>query len=345
MNIRQEILNIPEALRETLEKGRPEFEAVVRQTRWSQRPIFMIGSGSSYLGALTGALAFESLLGLPVVARRALDFRAYSAAAVERRSIFLALSQSGESVQTIEAVHSARRQGAVVLALTGKSASALAKLADGVFLVRTGEEQESGTRTAVCQQAALGAISVLVARILKRPDPLVEAIEEELRELPARIEWVLTQFQEAARSLASGLKPVKDLRVVGPGFYYPTARHWALLLEKLCKMRAACFQPDEFGGCSRGAREGDSAVVLLSSSRCKLKEEVHKLARERRKAGVQVFAITDSADRELSDQSSMAVLLPTLSEMPGSALALALLDWVAYEINKQRQISNRVDIS
>ena len=291
----------------------------------------MVGCGSSYVAALIGALAFESLLGLPVVVRRALDFRAYSTSALERRSILFAVSQSGESAQVIDAAHAARRRGASVLALTGSPTNTLAKLADGVFLVRTGEEQGPRTRTVVCQQAALSAVSVLAARILKRPDPQVKALEEELWTLPAQIEWVLTQFKDAARSLATALRGAKSLSVIGSGFYTPTALQWTRLLGKLCAMRAACFAPDEFGCLAFKALERDSAVVLLSSSRCKLKETAHELARGCRKAGAQVFAVTDSADRELADQSSMAVLLPTLSEVAGSTLTLALLDWVAYE--------------
>ena len=226
MSIRQEILNIPEALRETLEKGRPEFEEVIRQTRWASRPIFMVGSGSSHLAALAGALAFESLLGLPVVARRALDFRAYSTTALERRSILFALSQSGESAETLEAARAARRRGAVVLALTGNPAGALAKLADGVFLVRAGEDVKPRTRAVVCQHATLAAISVLAARILKRPDPQVAALEEEIWGLPAQIEWVLTQFKDAASSLATELRAAKGVSVAGLGFYTPTALQW-----------------------------------------------------------------------------------------------------------------------
>ncbi len=291
----------------------------------------MVGTGSSFVVTLIGALAFESLLGLPVVVRRALDFRAYSTSSLERRSILFAVSQSGESAQAIDAAHAARRRGAIVLALTGSPGNTLAKLADGVFLVRSGEEQGQRTRTVVCQHAALSAVSVIAARILKRPDAQVKALEEELWTLPGQIEWVLTQFKDAARSLATALRGAKSLSVVGSGFYAPTALQWTLLLGNLCGMRAACFAPDEFWHDPFKALERDSAVVLLSSSRCKLKDAAHELARGCRKAGAQVFAVTDSADRELAEQSSMTLLLPTLSEVAGSTLTLALLDWVAYE--------------
>jgi glutamine---fructose-6-phosphate transaminase (isomerizing) len=336
MNIRQEILNVPESLRETLEKGRPGFEAVVRETRWSARPLFLVGHGASYLAALTGALAFESVLGLPVVVRRALDFRAYSVPLLDRRSILFAVSQSGESSDTLECAHAARRRGATVVALTGSPATKLAQLAGRVFVVPAGEEPEPRVRTVICQQAALGAISLLAARIVKPPDPQVAAVEEELLKLPAQIEWTLTHFRDAARSLASELAGAKTLCVVGGGFYHPAALQWSLLVEKLFGVPVACFTPDEFRLRSLPAPERPSPVVVLSSSRCRLKAQVDLVARECRTAGTPVFSLTDSADRELAARSSLAVLLPTLHELPGSILTLALLDWVAWEVSREK---------
>src|SRR5437879_3376081 len=111
MSIRQEILDIPDALRTTLTEGRPGFEGLIRRTRLGSGPIFVVGSGSSYILGLTGVYAFESLLGRPVVARPALDFRNYSASALDARSLVLAVSQSGESTETIEAARAARSRG------------------------------------------------------------------------------------------------------------------------------------------------------------------------------------------------------------------------------------------
>ncbi len=63
MDVRHQIRSMPHALQETLEKGRPEYDEVVRRTRWSDGPLFIVGGGSSYPAALLGAYAFEELLG------------------------------------------------------------------------------------------------------------------------------------------------------------------------------------------------------------------------------------------------------------------------------------------
>jgi len=341
MNIRQEILNAPESLRETLEKGRPEYEAVVRATRWTARPLYLVGRGASYIAALAGGLAFESLLGLPVIVRRALDFRAYSASALDARSVLLAVSQSGESRDVLECARAGRRRSATVLALTSSPTTSLAKLADRVLVVRAGEEPEPRVRTVLCQHAALSAVALLAARLLKPPDPQIASVEEELLSLPGGIERTLTQFRDALRSLAAELAGAKRLSVVGGGFYYPAALQWSRLVEKWLGIPVACFTPDQFsdfhesGAGLRRTPEETPQVVVLSGSRSKLQAQADELARECRKAGTAVFSVTDAADRELAARSSMAVLLPALHELPGSILTLALLDWVAWEVSKE----------
>src|SRR5271157_4258874 len=118
MDVKQQIFDTPRALRETIEKGRPEYEALVRRVRWGDGPIFIVGSGASFLSAWTGVYAFESLLGWPVMARPALEFQAYSASVMRLRSVFLAVSNSGETRETLDAVRAARARDAQVLALT-----------------------------------------------------------------------------------------------------------------------------------------------------------------------------------------------------------------------------------
>ena len=331
MSIRQEILDIPDALRTTLTEGRPEFEGLIRRTRLGSGPIFVVGSGSSYILGLTGVYAFEALLGRPVVARPTLDFRNYSASTLDAQSLVLAVSQSGESTETIEAARAARSRGSTVLALTGSPTNSLAKMAAGVFLVRAGEESEVRIKSVVCYQAATGYIAVLAARILKRPQPEVEALVEEFERLPAQAEWVLTHLQDAARSLASGLRGLPRLCVVGLGSYYPAALQWALLLKTLNKIHVESLQPSEFG-CSLDRAGSDTGVVLVSGSRCRPRKAIYQLINQPRKIKAQLFSVTDVNDRELAAQSSVAVLLPALSEIVGSTLAHTLLDWTAYEI-------------
>lgn len=337
MDLKAEILDIPHALGETLEKGRPEYDALVRQTRWGDGPIYVVGSGSALFAGLSAAYAFESLLGWPVVVREAAAFQTYSLSVLRPRSVVLALSPSGEDSETLEVAQSARSRGATVLVLTNNAQSALAKSADGVFLVRAGEEHGAGAKAAVCQQAAASYVGLVAARVLKRPHPQLDALEADFEKLPGHVDWALTQLTDAVRSFASELQGLQGLGAVGGGFYHPAALQWASLVTKLTAIDARGFEAVEFLHSRLDSLERGATIVFLSSSRCRAKKFVHALAETAGKARARVLSITDGNDRELADRSALALLLPVLSEMTGATLALALLDWVAYQASRQRE--------
>lgn len=349
VDLRQQILDSPRALRETLEKGRPEFESLVRRVPWGCGPIFMVGSGSSYLAALSGAYAFESLLGWPVIARPSSDFEACAASVLRPRSVLLALSNSGETSATLEAARAARSRKAVVLALTNNPGSSLAALADLVFLLRAGEAGAASPQAVLCQQAALGFISLVAARTLKRHYDQLDVLEREFAKLPANVEWIQVQLLDAVRALAAEIKNVASLSVVGGGFYHPVALQAALLLKGNSQVPAQGFDEDAFHERAGTPAPGDSALLFLSGSHCRTKNKIHALAARARKAFTKTLSITDGNDRELQNSSTLSVLLPELTEMVGPTLALALLQSVACQtmggqssgLHKRKSSSNK----
>lgn len=329
--IRQEILDLPRSLQETLEKGRAEYEAVVRQTRWRDGPVYLVGSGPSHAVALSGAYAFEMLMGWPALHHTPEAFEAYVLAALRPRSVLLLISPSGEEEGILAVAQAAESRGATVLALTTKPESPLARCAEGLLLVRRFDQQEAGLMSLVCQQAAVSYLALIAAQTLKRPQALQQVAAAEFGKLPGHVEWVLTQLADVARSWASELKEARALDLVGAGFYYPTALLAAFLLRKLTGVRAQAWEAGEFiaGGAER--LERDSLVVCLSGSRCRLKKVVHQAAALAKTRGARIISVTDANDRELSARSAVSVLLPSLTEVVGAPFTLALLEWVIYQ--------------
>jgi len=337
--IRQEISDIPRALRETLDKGRPEYEELVRRTRWGEGPIYILSDDSSWPCALTGAYAFESLLGWPVVARPASVFLNYGRVMVRPRSIILAISSNADSEALLEAARAARSRGAVLLVLAQPQSSPLVKMADGVFLLRPGAQQEHGLTALVCQHAALSAIALFAAGILKKHDNQADKLVEEFNQLPRHVEWLFSHLSDAAQSLGSELAKASRVWIVGGGFYHPTALQAAVLLREIAALDAEGAEATEFR-CRRLEKVGNDACFLfLSGTRCRIKREIHQGARRAKEKGGNIFSVTDSNDVELADQSKIAILLTVLSEMTGATLMLALLEWLAYQLARgvQRQ--------
>jgi glucosamine--fructose-6-phosphate aminotransferase (isomerizing) len=342
MDLRQQILDTPRALRETFEKGRPEFESLIRRVRWGDGSIFMVGAGSSYIATLTGAHAFETLLGWPVVARPSVDFESYGLAVLRPRSVVLALSNSGETAETLDAARSARTRGAVVLAMTNNPASQLAQMADLALLLHAGSPSESGLQTILCQHAALGYLSWVAALTLKRHHQQLDVWKEEFAKLPDHVEWIQTHFADAVRALASELKGLRNLTVVGGGFYYPVALEAAVMLTRLAHAPAEGKDVAALQGADLPLASEDSAVLLLSGSHCRLKKKIHAVLAQAKQTRERTYAVTDNNDRELSRAAKLSILLPELSEMTGSILTLALLQSVASQMARSlaREVSH-----
>jgi fructoselysine-6-P-deglycase FrlB-like protein len=329
VNIRKELLEIPDALRQMGEEGLPLYDALIRRANWGERPVYMLGDGPSYPAALSGAWAFESLLGIPVVVQRPGVFSAYTSRTLDIRSLVIVAAGPGDGAETLAAAKKARSRGAIVWALTANPASELAALADAVVNDYSGDPSGQG-RSIFCRHAALLLLAVAVARVLKAPGQQLSAQEDELAKLAGHVEWVLNQISDAARALAKKIGPLPGLYVTGAGPFYPVGLQAAHRLRQPLGVPALGFELLDFQQSCRPISPPGSGILYLSSSRCGLKAQVHQSVHEMRQEGDhKIFAITDGNDRQLSERADLAVLLPILTEASGALLTLAFLELVA----------------
>lgn len=327
MTIRQELAEIPQALRQMSEEGRRVYDAVIRSASWGQRPVFMIGEGASYFAALSGAWAFESLLGVPVLVRRPAVFNAYTRRAVAVRSLVIAISSSSEGEETLQAVKHAKRHGAVVWAITPNPESELAGLADAVADCYSAGSPDAGSRSVFCRHAVTLFLAVAAARILKAPAPMLNTQEDELGKLATDVEWVLNRISDAGAALAKEFGRLPNLYIVGGGPFHPVALQAASRLRQLAGVSASGLELTHFQEDFRQISQPGTGILYLSSSRCKLREQTHQsIAELRQMGGQKLFAVTDNNDRQLSQRSDLAVLLPGLTEAGSALLTLAFLE-------------------
>jgi DNA-binding MurR/RpiR family transcriptional regulator len=246
------------------------------------------------------------------------------------------ISASGEDPEGLEVVRLARSRGAALLALTRNPDGPLAKACEGVFLTRD-EGAEDCAAAAVCQLAALSSIALIAARVLKHSSAGLELLEDELKRLPGQLEWCFTQLSDALRSLGQELRAVDQFWLVGGGLYHPVVVRVARRLRAFAGMHCEGIEVSEF--CSdvlMHLRRGDVAM-FVSGSRLRIKREVHQAAAQVKLKGARLITLTDSNDRELVDRSEMAILVPPLSEVGGSILALTLLELLASQVARSLQ--------
>ncbi|HEX5410577.1 MAG TPA: SIS domain-containing protein [Terriglobia bacterium] len=330
MNISKELSELPDALRQMYEEGLPLYDALIRRIGWSERPVYITGDGSSYPAALTGAWAFESLLGMPVIVERPAVFTAYTCRTLRPRSLVIVIAGPHDGKQIIEAATEARKHGAVVWVMTPNPASELPALADAVatdYSVNSGDES---SRSILCRHAAMLFLAVAAAQALKAPRKAAGAQEAELAKLAGHVEWVLDQVSDAARALAERFKSLPGLYFTGAGAFYPMALQAADRLRESGLLAAYGFELLAFERSYKHISQPGSGIVYLSSSRCGLKEQVHlSVGQSGQERSRKVFAITDGNDRQLFERADMAILLPILTEAGAALLTLAFLERAA----------------
>lgn len=317
-------------MRRMHEEGRPLYDALIRRVNWGERPVYMLGNGASYPAALSGAWAFESLLGVPVIVERPAVFNAYTSRTLVRRSLVVALPGANDCEETLAAGRKAHSRGAIVWAIAPDPASELADLADAAVNDFSEESPADGPRSIFCRHATMLFLAVAASRVLKSPARMPGSQQEELEKLPRHVEWVLNQISDAARALAKEIAPLPGLDVIGGGAFYPVALQGAGFLQQPGGLQTRGFEVLEFQQSRHRDLQPGAGVLYLSSSRCGLKAQVHQSARELRQGGHQkILALTDANDRQLSERADLAVLLPILTEAAGALLTLVFLELTA----------------
>jgi DNA-binding MurR/RpiR family transcriptional regulator len=333
MGNRQQIQEIPGALRMTLEKAHADYGERIRRVRWGEGPIYVCGAGDCGALGLAAGYAFETFPGWPVVARPVEVFQNYDLALLHPRSVLVMMSARGDWPEAQELAHSAQQRGCTLVALTSNPEGPLANLADHVFPVQAEGNAESAIVT-VCMHGALNFLAFEAMRLLKRPKPYWDAIAKEFDQLPNQLEWVYTQLSFVLRSAAAEVALVPGLSIVGGGFFHYPACRVARRVRLLSGLRAEALEASEYRGGIFNRIGRDDSVIFLSGSHSKLKKLIHGCAAQTRSNGARVLSLTDSNDRELVDTSDLGILVPSLQEAPASILTLFILEWLATEVSQ-----------
>src|SRR6202171_2526809 len=200
--------------------------------------VYLVSCGTSYHAALIGRSMVERLAGLSAEADLASEFR-YRDAVLGPETLVVAISQSGETADTLGAAKAARERGAPVLAITNVVGSALAREADGVLYTHAGPEigvASTKTFTATVTAAYLLALTLGLQRgFLTVPD--VQKRLAELAEPPALMTQTLAT-QPAVAALAAELAQHSNFLFLGRGLHYPIALEGALKLKEISYIHA-----------------------------------------------------------------------------------------------------------
>ncbi|HTW98107.1 MAG TPA: glutamine--fructose-6-phosphate transaminase (isomerizing), partial [Acidimicrobiales bacterium] len=261
------------------------------------RRVVLVACGSSYHAALVGRHALEAWARIPAEADIASEYR-YRETVIEDGTLVVAISQSGETADSLKALRDARRRGATVLALTNVVDSLMAREADGVLYTRAGPE--IGVASTKCHLAQLALLQCFALHLARARWTLDEEQAAEaaasLLALPGQIEATLGrfgQYGEVARRFAG----VRNVYFLGRRMGYPVALEGALKLKELAYVRAEAYAAGEMKHGPISLIEPGSLVVVMAT-RTSLWEKVMANVEEVRARGATVLAVCEEGDAE-----------------------------------------------
>jgi len=295
--------------------------------------VFILAAGTSLHAGMAGKIAIEHWAGIPVEVEVASEFR-YRDPIVTDRTLVIAISQSGETIDTIAAAEHARTQGAPVIAITNVVGSTLARAADGVLYTRAGPEIAVASTKAFTTQIV--ACLVLALYLAQRKDRAfaseVSDVLARLDELPGLIHRVV-EDDAAIRVAAERFQDVGYTMFIGRHASLPIAYEGALKLKEVSYLHAEAFPAGEMKHGPIALIEPGSLVVAVAHDGHVFSKMVSNI-QEVRARGASVLAIgTESSRAALEVHADMVITVPDAPhELATPILTVLPLQLYAYHV-------------
>jgi glucosamine--fructose-6-phosphate aminotransferase (isomerizing) len=313
--------------------------------------VFIVACGSAYHSGLVGKYAIERWTRVPVQVEMASEFR-YRDPVVGRNTLVIAVSQSGETADTLEAVRHARQQKAWVLAVTNTVGSTIARESDAALYTRCGPEVAvASTKATIAQIVAMYLVGLYLAQLRGTRDPdEVRAHLRDLQEIPDLIAETLTRMapvHELAKEVARASRVLFMGRHVG----YPMALEGALKLKELAYISAEGFPAGEIKhGPIALIDEGTPVVVL--ATRHALSAKLVNNVQEVRARGARTIviatdgddAVTPYADHLIRVPDTKSLYSPLLSIVPMQVLACEVAKVLNLDVDQPRNLAKSVTV-
>ncbi|MGY2077819.1 glutamine--fructose-6-phosphate transaminase (isomerizing) [Blastococcus sp. SYSU DS0828] len=358
----KEIAEQPQAIADTL-LGRlgENGELVLDEVRLSDQElrdidkIFVVSCGTSYHAGLIAKYAIEHWTRIPVEVEVASEFR-YRDPVLDRSTLVIVISQSGETMDTLMALRHAKEQKARVLAICNANGSTIPRESDAVLYTHAGPEiAVASTKAFLAQVVACYLVGLFLAQVrgVKYEDEIA-AIVEDLRQLPDAVEKVLEQM-EPVRALGRSLADAGTILFLGRHVGFPVALEGALKLKELAYIHAEGFAAGELKhGPIAVVDQGTPVVVVVPSprSRNSVHGKVVSNIQEVRARGARTIVIAEDgdddvvpfADHLIRVPRTPTLMAPVVTTVPLQVLACEIADTRGYDVDQPRNLAKSVTV-
>ncbi|SFJ74049.1 glutamine--fructose-6-phosphate transaminase (isomerizing) [Thermoflavimicrobium dichotomicum] len=356
----KEIYEQPKAIRDTLasrlKDGLVDLSKEISLTKEEiQRieRIHFVACGTAYHAGLVGKYVVEKLTRIPVEVDVASEYR-YREPIINDRTLFIAVSQSGETADTLAALKEAKKQGAKVLAITNVVGSSVAREADDVIITWAGPEiAVASTKAYTSQLIAIYLFGIYLAQVLgTKEEAELKELVEHLLELPEKTEELLQPEKvKVVEQFARDIAKHQNLFFIGRGLDYAVALEGSLKLKEISYIHSEAYAAGELKHGTLALIEENIPVIAIATQKALYEKTVSNI-QEVKARGAHLLGVTVEEDTELKKSvdeviripATMDLLAPVLTVVPLQLFAYYACVERGYDVDKPRNLAKSVTV-
>jgi glucosamine--fructose-6-phosphate aminotransferase (isomerizing) len=328
--------------------GLKNFESKLRTIH----KIIMVSCGTSYHAALVGKYMFEETMDMEVTVENASEFRYKKIHADPATTLMIALSQSGETADTIAAVKEAKRKGFLTLGIVNVVGSTIAREVDAGIYTHAGFEiGVASTKAFTTQLAVLALLLVYIGRLKEMSVSEGKAILEELLAIPHKMKWLMEHQKDHIKKIAKKYGGMKNFLYLGRKYNFPIALEGALKLKEVSYIHAEGYPAGEMkhGPIAMIDAQFPSVVIALKDD--VYDKTINGIEEIKARKGPMIV-VGSKGDKRLEKlvpdmievEKTIPILSPLLTVIPLQFLAYYMADFLKRDIDKPRNLAKSVTV-
>jgi glucosamine--fructose-6-phosphate aminotransferase (isomerizing) len=312
--------------------------------------VVITACGTSWHAGLIGEYLIEELARIPVEVEYASEFR-YRNPILEPGTIVLAISQSGETADTLAAMREAKRKGARVLGICNVVGSTIARESDGGVYIHAGPEiGVASTKAFTSQVAALALFTLYLGRLGELSPALGTELVRELEAIPGKIETILAGA-ESIRAIARANSHHNNFLYLGRGVNFPVALEGALKLKEISYIHAEGYPAAEMKHGPIALIDDNMPVVFICTQDSAYEKVLSNMEEVRARRG-KIIAVASEGDTHVGTKAdhvlyiprTMGPLTPLLSAIPLQLLAYYIAVERGCDVDQPRNLAKSVTV-
>jgi glutamine---fructose-6-phosphate transaminase (isomerizing) len=314
------------------------------------RRFILTGQGTAWHAGLVGDYLFEDLAKVVTEATYASEFR-YRNPLVEENTVMIAISQSGETADTLAALREARDKGAIALGVVNVVGSTIARETDaGVYLHAGPEIGVASTKAFTCQIATLAMLAIYIGRRRFMSQPQAQELVDGLLAIPGQMRRILTQ-NDVVREIAAKFAGEENWLFLGRGYHYPVALEGALKLKEISYIHAEGMPAAEMKHGPIALISEGMPVVFIATKGYQYDKVISNIEEVRARGGV-IIAVATEGDTNITRYSDHVIYIPDTLEPLQPLLSVVPLQLLAYHaavirgcnVDKPRNLAKSVTV-